>query len=69
MSGKGVYTYRDGTTYDGTFANGKMEGSGIMTYVSGNRYEGSFSNNMKSGQGTYFFNKKKTNRKGYVPVS
>jgi hypothetical protein len=53
FTGQGKMTYRDGSTYDGSFKDGLRSGQG--TYVSDNGnlvYEGSWKNNVQSGQGT-----------------
>lgn len=36
----GVYTYRDGSRYVGTFDHGDPRGQGILYYANGDRYEG-----------------------------
>jgi len=55
--GQGVYTWKHGETFDGTFYNGSPS-YGTKTYVDkgkGARYTGNFENWQKSGQGTYFW--------------
>ena len=44
----------DGTLYQGTFVNGKMEGKGLMTYYNGNSYEGFWRNNLQHGKGIFY---------------
>jgi len=44
----------DGSNYQGTFVNGKMEGKGIMTYANGDTFDGQWKNNLQHGQGTFF---------------
>jgi len=53
-SGKGIYTYKDGSRWEGEFKNGKPEGEGICYYASGKRYEGSWKNNRPQGNGIMY---------------
>ncbi len=54
-SGKGIYTYADGTRYIGNFLNGNAEGSGTVFYTNGDRYEGGWSGHAPHGEGTIYF--------------
>lgn len=53
-SGKGVYTYKDGSRWEGNFKNGKSYGKGICKYSDGRRYEGYWKNNMPQGEGIMY---------------
>lgn len=51
MSGKGAYTFTDGTIYEGDFKNGLKEGQGRIIYPNGDLYEGEFKNDKMNGKG------------------
>ena len=53
-SGLGYYIYKDGSKWEGEFANGKPGGSGTCYYANGNRYEGSWAKNVPEGTGMMF---------------
>ncbi len=40
MTGKGTFTYPDGSKYMGEFQNLKINGIGVRVYRNGNRFEG-----------------------------
>ena len=42
MTGKGIYKWLDGTTYEGDFINGKRTGKSIYKWLDGNIYVGDF---------------------------
>ncbi len=52
--GKGVYTYKDGSVWNGEFKNGKAYGKGICLYADGRRYEGYWKNNVPQGEGIMY---------------
>lgn len=49
---KDIYTYPDGTTYDGEWDGNNRHGFGVWVRPDGTRYEGEWKNNKPSGQGT-----------------
>lgn len=51
--GEGIFAYRSGASYDGTWAEGKMEGLGKFNSPDNGSYEGSFSDSQRNGKGTY----------------
>jgi hypothetical protein len=51
--GHGVYKWKDGSVYEGSFNRGKKEGVGRYTGPSGNTYEGSFVSDEFDGFGIY----------------
>ena len=48
-------TYRNGSVYEGDFADGKREGHGTLTKANGDVYEGDFENDAMTGIGKYTF--------------
>lgn len=53
--GHGVYTWKNGTTYEGQWENGGFHGHGTMIESNGNTYVGDFQAGIKHGHGTYAF--------------
>jgi hypothetical protein len=53
-NGKGIFTYPDGSKYQGEFRNGKLDGWGAWFYPNGDRYVGAFRENLKHGKGTLY---------------
>ena len=53
QTGRGSYTYEDGSIYTGEFKNGEPYGYGITHYSSGNVYEGYWANDCPNGKGLY----------------
>lgn len=53
--GQGVYTYRDGSVYKGTFSQGKPSGIGYVTYANGDVYQGEWFEDAPNGEGKYTF--------------
>ncbi|MGB2846608.1 MAG: caspase family protein [Saprospiraceae bacterium] len=51
----GVYTYRDGSRYVGTFDHGDPRGQGILYYANGDRYEGEWDDVAPQGRGVMYF--------------
>ncbi len=51
MHGKGVFTYQNGSVYEGKFRNNKFSGIGRFTYTDGCVYEGYFKNDKFHGSG------------------
>ena len=51
--GQGIYTWRDGTVYSGTWHRDLEHGCGEKRYANGDKYSGSWKNGMYDGQGTY----------------
>lgn len=50
-TGKGSYTYEDGSKYVGDFKDGEPMGYGVCTYSNGDRYEGFWKNDSPNGKG------------------
>ena len=57
--GKGTKKWKDGTTYEGDFVNGKMEGTGVWC-KNGNEYKGEFKNDMFNGRGVITYSNGET---------
>lgn len=53
-SGKGIYTYKDGSKWVGEFNNGKPYGQGICSYADGRKYEGYWKKNVPQGEGIMY---------------
>ncbi len=53
-NGRGVYIYKNGARYTGTFVNGKPHGSGIVIYPNGEKYEGEMAHAEFNGKGTLY---------------
>lgn len=49
--GMGVYDWPDGTKYEGSFKNNKIEGKGIWLWPNGDKYEGQFLDGKYNGFG------------------
>jgi hypothetical protein len=45
--GKGIYTFPDGSKYDGDWEDNKKHGKGIFTWFDGSKYEGYYKNDKK----------------------
>lgn len=56
-NGNGVYKYKNGAFYFGTFQNGKRHGFGKLDFQGGNSYIGEFSYGNYHGMGTYVWSK------------
>jgi hypothetical protein len=54
-NGYGIYTWNDGTRYEGSFRDGKRDGEGVYYYASGAKYIGSQSSDGRHGWGTYYY--------------
>jgi len=54
-NGEGVYVFKDGTKYKGTFRNFKPEGQGILLSKNNNLYKGAFLKGLKEGKGKLTF--------------
>jgi hypothetical protein len=46
-----VYVYMDGSKFEGTWENDRINGEGTSWYPNGNRYEGEWSNGRINGRG------------------
>ena len=55
ISGRGQYTYRDGSVYTGEFKHGEPFGEGVCLYANGDRYEGGWANHAPHGKGKMYF--------------
>jgi len=51
-NGEGVYVFKSGATYSGTFINGEVNGVGICDYPDGSRYFGAWKDRFPHGNGT-----------------
>ena len=47
----GTYIYEDGSKYEGTFKDGKIDGNGIFSYNDGDTYDGEWKNGKFNGNG------------------
>jgi len=54
-SGKGKFTYQDGSKYIGDFNNGIPTGVGNVYYSSGDRYEGGWQRHAPHGKGVMYY--------------
>jgi antitoxin component YwqK of YwqJK toxin-antitoxin module len=57
LSGKGKFSYADGSIYIGEFVKNKRSGYGELSYSFGLTYKGNFVSNEISGQGDFYDNK------------
>lgn len=51
--GEGVYHFRDGSRYQGSFVDGRMEGIGRYTFRNGDSYVGEWHADRMNGSGIY----------------
>lgn len=54
-NGYGIYTWNDGSRYEGNFKNGDRNGQGVYYYNSGAKYIGEQKNDSRNGIGTYYY--------------
>lgn len=54
-NGRGRYTYKDGSFFEGDFRNNLPDGKGICYYANGDRYEGGWKHNAPHGEGIMYF--------------
>jgi len=59
-----VYTFKDGSKYEGAFENDKFNGKGKFTYADGDVVTGTFENGLLQGSASYY--DKSTGRTRYV---
>ena len=55
QSGKGNYTYGDGSKYYGEFIEGLPEGEGTIYYANGDKYSGGWKDHAPHGQGVMYY--------------
>lgn len=53
--GTGVYTYSDGSIYEGEWKCNKKHGHGTFTFANGDQYIGEFHNNKMQGEGVFTY--------------
>ena len=53
--GEGIYTYTDGSKYEGQFSNDQPQGWGTWYYPNGDKYIGMFEAGKSHGRGTMYF--------------
>lgn len=53
MDANGLFSYNDGTSYQGTWKNDKRDGKGTLIYIDGASYEGEWKEDMMNGRGIY----------------
>lgn len=53
MHGKGIYTWKDGRSYEGTYYNDKKHGFGIYKWADRRSYEGMWMESKQHGKGKY----------------
>ena len=53
MHGQGMYTWRDGRKYDGSYLMDKKHGYGVYFWADGRKYEGQWENGKQHGEGRY----------------
>lgn len=54
-SGKGKYTWADGSYYDGAYKNDMKDGEGTYIWADGSSYTGTFVNDVKDGKGVFVY--------------
>lgn len=50
---RGLYTYKDGTEYEGAFRDDKKHGKGSMKFANNARFQGYFKEGIREGEGTF----------------
>lgn len=50
-----MFTYRDGSQYEGQWKNNKRDGKGVLLWKDGERYEGNWVADCKQGFGELYF--------------
>lgn len=50
-SGRGRFTWANGTYYEGDYVSGKCHGNGVRTYIDGYTYKGQFKDGVRHGKG------------------
>jgi hypothetical protein len=63
--GTGMFQFKSGNKYNGSWKNNQMSGTGIYYSVEGWRYEGVFENDQFNGYGKYYNAKGKLIKEGY----
>ncbi|CAD8092861.1 unnamed protein product [Paramecium sonneborni] len=53
--GKGIYTWKDGTKYEGSFENDQINGFGIMEFADSRKYKGEWVNGEMEGFGQFIW--------------
>lgn len=53
VDGFGIYTWDDGSKYEGEYKDSLQYGKGVFTWPDGNRYEGDYKENIQHGHGIF----------------
>lgn len=64
MHGFGVYKWKDGRKYEGTYKMNKKQGHGCYTYSDGSKYKGEWVDGIQHGEGSIIDSDSKFERKG-----
>ncbi|MDX1685931.1 MAG: caspase family protein [Saprospiraceae bacterium] len=54
-NGQGTYRFKDGSTFEGEFVNGKIGQNGILYFANGDKYLGEWKDQKRHGQGKMIF--------------
>lgn len=54
-SGKGIYRWNDGSTYEGDYINDVRSGKGRFLWANGETYQGDYENDERTGKGIYLW--------------
>ena len=54
QNGYGIYIFKDGAKYTGTFRSGRPHGKGVVSYSNGEKYEGEMHEGAFAGMGTLY---------------
>jgi hypothetical protein len=52
-SGQGIFTWPDGSSYEGEWKDDNPHGKGVFVWPDGSKYEGEWSNGLPHGHGCY----------------
>lgn len=60
LTGRGKYTWPDGSQYEGDVQDGLRHGQGVFTAATKERYEGEWKNGLRHGFGILWYNEERT---------